>query len=121
MRDIDALIGDALDQEERDLLARIGDEPGFVRQAFGLFGGPTGWANIVLAVAQLVMFVGGIWAAWHFFEAADPLTALRWGLPAATLLIMAMVTKMVFLPVMYTQQVMRELKRFEVLMASRKA
>jgi hypothetical protein len=41
MRDIDNMIEEALGQEEREILRRIGGEPGFFSQAFGLFRGPT--------------------------------------------------------------------------------
>ena len=68
MRDVDELIDEALDAEERELLRTL-DEPGFFRQAFGVFSGPTGWMSVVMMFWQAVMFIAGVWAAWHFFEA----------------------------------------------------
>lgn len=117
MRDIDNMIEEALGQEERDILRRIGEEPGFFSQAFGLFRGPTGWVNVIMMVAQAVIFIAGAWAAWQFFQAGDPVSQLRWGLPAATLLILATILKMALVPRMETNLVIRELKRLELQLA----
>ena len=117
MRDIDNMIEEALGQEEREILRRMGGEPGFFAQAFGVFRGPTGWVNVVMMVAQAAIFIVGVWAAWHFFLAADPVSQLRWGLPAATLLILATILKMALLPRMETNLVIRELKRLELQLA----
>lgn len=121
MRDLDRMIDEALDGETRELLRRMGDEPGFFAQAFGVFGGPTGWVNLVLAIVQAVAFLAGAWAAWRFFQADDPVTQLRWGLPAAVLLIQGLILKMSLVPRMETNLVIRELKRIELQLAHRQA
>lgn len=117
MRDLDQMIDEALDAEERDLLRSIGDEPGFFAQVFGVFGGATGWVNLILMVVQGALFIAGVWGAWNFFEAADPLTAIRWGLPAAVLLLMALVMKLALWPTIQANRVIRELKRLELQIA----
>jgi hypothetical protein len=117
MRDLDRMIDEALGEEERDLLRRIPAEPGFFAQAFGLFRGPTGWVNALLMIVQGAAFLAGAWAAYRFFGAADPVTQLRWGLPGATLLILAAIIKMSLLPRMETNLVIRELKRLELQLA----
>jgi len=119
MRDIDVMIDEALDAEERELLRSIGEEPGYVGQALGLFAGRTGWVSVLLMVAQAVLFVGGLWAAWNFFQADEMLTALHWGLPAAVALLMALTIKLALYPVIHTNRVIRELKRMQLQMASR--
>jgi hypothetical protein len=111
------MIDEALDAEERELLRSIGEEPGFFSQALGIFGGPTGWVNALMMAAQAILFVAGIWAAWHFFEAIEPVGQLRWGIPAAVLLIMATIMKMALLPRMESNRLMRELKRIELQLA----
>ncbi len=113
----DERIDEALHAEERALLRSIGEEPGFFAQAFGLFGGPTGWVNAVLAIVQGALFLGGAWAAWHFFQATDPVAQLRWGLPAAVLLIVATIVKMALMPRLEGNRLMRELKRLELRIA----
>lgn len=119
MRDLDRLIDEALDDEEREVLRRIGEEPGFFDLALSLFSGRTGWVNLVLMVVQGVAFLGGVWAAWHFFDAVDPVAQLRWGLPSAVLLILAIILKMALLPRMETTLILRELKRIELQIARR--
>ena len=116
MQDIDRMIDEALDAEERELLRTL-DEPGFFRQAFGVFSGPTGWINMVMMFWQAVMFIAGIWAAWHFFGATDPVTQLRWGLPAMLLLIFAGMLKMALIPRLESNRIMREVKRLELQLA----
>ena len=113
MRNIDELIDRAVDEEERELLRSIGEERGFVGQVFGLFRGPLGWVGVVLIVAQSVMFVAGVWASWNFFEAIEPMAALRWGMPAAVLLIGALILKMSLWPTFEANRVLREIKRLE--------
>ena len=117
MRDLDLMIDEALDAEERELLRSIGEEPGFFSQARGIFAGPTGWVNTIMMVAQGLMFVAGAWAAWHFFQASEPVSQLRWGIPSAVLLIVSAIMKMALLPRMESNRLMRELKRIELQLA----
>lgn len=115
MRDIDQTLNDALDAEERELLRRIDEEPGHVEQALSLFSGRNGWVSMVLMATQSVLFVAGVWAAWKFFGADDALSALHWGLPAAVLLIMALMIKLALWPVMQANRLRLTLKRLELL------
>ncbi len=118
MQDIDERIDRAVDAEERELLRSL-DEQGFFTQALGVFGGPTGWVNVMMMIAQTVLFVAGVWAAWHFFQADEPVAQLRWGLPAAVLLILATMIKLALVPRMESNRLMRELKRIELQLAGR--
>jgi hypothetical protein len=118
MRDIDTLIEEALGREEREILSRIGEDPGFFGMAFGLFSGRLGWVNVLLMVVQAVTFLAGAYAAWMFFEAGDAVTQLRWGLPSAVLLILATMIKLGMWPQIHADRLMRELKRIELQLAS---
>jgi hypothetical protein len=117
MQDVDNLIEDALARDEREILARIGEEPGFFGMAFGLFSGKLGWVNILLMVVQGITFLAGVYAAWMFFEATDAVAQLRWGLPSAVLLILATMIKMAMWPNIHADRLMRELKRIELQLA----
>ena len=68
---------------------------------------------------QVVLFIAGVWTAWNFFEATDPVTQLRWGLPAMLLLIFAGMLKMALIPRLESNRVLREIKRVELQLASR--
>jgi hypothetical protein len=117
MRDLDKMIDEALGQEESELLKQIGHEPGFFAQAFGLFGGRLGWVNLLMMAVQAVLFVAGLYAGWMFFAANDPVLQLRWGLPAAVLLILATMIKLALWPEIHVNRLMRELKRIELQIA----
>jgi hypothetical protein len=117
MRDVDELIEEALAREEQEILARIGEEPGFFGLAFGLFSGRLGWVNALLMVVQGALFLAGVYAGWMFFEAGDAVSQLRWGLPAAVLLIVATMIKMAMWPNIHADRLMRELKRIELQLA----
>jgi hypothetical protein len=119
MRDLDAVIDEALSAEERELLKRIGDEPGFFGLAFGLFGGKLGWVNVVMMTIQAVAFVAGAYMAWRFFQAGEPVAQLRWGLPASVLLILSTMIKLGLWPEIHANRLMRELKRIELQLAQR--
>lgn len=115
MRDIDQTLTDALAAEERDLLRRIDDDPGHVEQVLSLFDGRTGWVSMVLMATQAVLFVAGVWATWRFFGADNTLSALHWGLPAAVLLIMALMIKLALWPVMQANRLRLAMKRLELM------
>jgi hypothetical protein len=117
MPDLERMIDQALHEEEGDLLRRMGEEPAFMDQAFGIFGGRTGWVNAYLIVAQTLIFFAGVWTAWMFFAAGDAVTQLRWGLPAAVLLLMAVMLKMAVWPTIQTNRVLRELKLIQLQLA----
>ncbi len=119
MRDTEMMIEEALDSEERELLRSIEEEPAYSEQALRLFKGRGGWVNIVLMVAQAVLFIGGVWASWNFFRATEALTALHWGLPAAVALLMALSIKLALYPVIQANRVIREMKRLELQLAFR--
>lgn len=117
MRDLDRLIDEALDGEERELLRGIGEEQGYMAQVTGLFVGRTGWVSALLMLVQGFLFIAGVWAGWHFFEATDLLAALRWGLPAGVMLLMSLTIKMAMWPTLHLNRLMREMKRIELQIA----
>jgi hypothetical protein len=116
MRDLDRMIDEALGAEESELLRSI-EEPGYIQQALGVFSGRTGWVNAVLMIFQGIAFIAGAWAAWNFFQMDEPVAQLRWGLPAAVLLLLAAIVKMAVLPRIETNRVILELKRIELQIA----
>jgi len=97
-----------------------GQEPGFVVLALSTMRGPQGWVARVLLVVQTVMFFAAIWAGWNFFAATEVLAALKWGLSAATLLILATQLKLSLVPQMQANRVILALKRLEQRLAAQK-
>ncbi|HEX8528032.1 MAG TPA: DUF6768 family protein [Allosphingosinicella sp.] len=117
MRDLDSMIDEALGEEEREVLRRIGEQPGFFERALGMFGAGTRWFVLLMMVIQLLLFIAGAWMAWMFFEAADPVTQLRWGLPAAVLLLMSLAIKLSVVPSIHANRIIIELKRLQLQLA----
>jgi hypothetical protein len=114
MNDLDRMIDRALEEERTAPESVFGHEPGMFEVGLSLFKGPRGWANLLTMTVQTTMFVGGVWMAWLFFQASDPLTALKMGLPAAVLLVMALVAKTSLAPFMAENRLMLELRRLEL-------
>ena len=119
--DLDRMIDEALNAEERELLSAIGEEPGYFTQAFDLFRGQLGWITWLMMIIQGIMFVVAVWMAIRFFNATDTLEALRWGLPSAVLVLMSGMMKLITAwPSLQANRVIREVKRLELQMARRK-
>lgn len=117
MQDIDRMIDEALEGENQALFRETAREPGYFNQAFGLLAGRNGWVNGVMVAVQASLFVAGLWAGWRFFGAETPLSALRWGLPAAVLVLMSLIIKLGMMPELQANRVIRELKRLELQLA----
>lgn len=117
MRDLDDLIEEALEDEERELLRSIGEKPGFVERALGLFGAGVKWMVAFMMIGQTLLFIAGVWAAWNFFGASEPVAQLRWGLPAAVLLLASLSVKLAVAPPIHANRILCELKRIELQLA----
>jgi hypothetical protein len=85
MSKLDEMINDALRTEDARLLEQYSHEPGYFRQALGLFRGPLGWVMWVTFIAQLLTFAAAGVAVWRMFATSDVLTGLRWGVLAIVL------------------------------------
>jgi hypothetical protein len=118
MNQLDKMIEAALSEEDRQLLARAGREPGYFTQVGGLLSGPLGWVNLLMMIVQAAFFFAGVWCAWNFFQAAEPLEAMRWGFPASVLLLTGALLKIATLwPSLQANRIIREVKRVELQLA----
>ena len=117
MDKLDKLISEALDDEDREILDKIGREQSYPEQALDLFRGKDGLLNILIFVWHLVFFLGGAYAAIQFFAATEVIEALRWGLSAAVLLLAGLVTKTSIFPSMQANRVLRSIKHLEMQIA----
>lgn len=109
----------ALHAEEQELLRQIATEPGYFSQLSGVLAGSTGWISGVLMLAQTALFAAAVWCGWQFYDAADSLTALRWGLPGMTFALMALMLKLAIWPVIQANRVLRAIKHLELQLANR--
>lgn len=117
MRDLDRMIEEALGQEESELLRTASGAPNIFERALGMFGAGVGWTIALMMVIQTGLVIAGVWALWNFFEAHDPVSQLRWGLPAVVLLLMSLIIKLAAASTVEHNRLMRELKRLELQIA----
>jgi len=113
MNKIDDLIGQALTEEDRALLASH-SEPGYLTQAFGLFRGPLAWVMWLVNVASGVAFLAGAYAIWQMFGTSDPLVAVKWGVASLFLFQVTTLCKTFMGNRMEANRLLRELKRIEL-------
>ena len=113
MNKIDELIGQALTEEDRALLASHG-EPGYIAQAFGLFRGPMAWVMWLVNIAAGVAFLGGAYALWQMAASADALVAVKWGVGSLFLFQVTTLCKSFMGNHMEANRMLRELKRVEL-------
>ena len=113
MNKIDDLIGRALTEEDRALLASHG-ESGYLAQAFGLFRGPMAWVMWLVNVAAGVAFASGAYAIWRMFGTTEPLLAVKWGVAALFLFQVTTLCKTFMGSRMEANRLLRELKRVEL-------
>ncbi|MFY0636730.1 DUF6768 family protein [Maricaulis maris] len=115
--DLDRLILEALDEEDRGILAELGEEPGYFAQAFGLFRGKLAW---VMWIAYIVNIIGAglaIWAAWKMFQTTDPVMTMRWGIAILVAVNVGLFMKGGLGLQMQNNRILRELKRVELQIA----
>jgi len=118
MNKLDRLIDQVFTGEDRQILQDT-RELSYFELGLGQFRGKLGWVTWLITVLQTIMFLGAVWLAVQFFAAEDVLLALKWGLPAAVLMLAAFVLKLSLVPQMQADRVLREIKRVELMLAAR--
>lgn len=116
MSNLDRLIEEALDEEDRAVLDKFGEQ-GVFAQTFGVFRGKTAWMSALLSVIMVFLFAGGVYCGYRFATAVETSTMLRWGAAAWLLLSGVIFLKLWFWMQMQTNQVLREVKRVELQIA----
>ncbi len=114
MNFLDIRIQELMDETDAHLL-RSSQPHGWLGLIRSLRQGRLAWMFWVVWLAQLALFVIGIWAAVQFFQATEVLSAVKYGISAATLLLVALQIKLSIAPHMQTERLLRELKRVEIL------
>lgn len=115
-KSVDDLIRDALETEEQALFENE-PEPGYFKQAIGLFRGPLGWVIWLVYVWQILTGAGAVYALWRLFGASDPVMAVKWGVAAILLALFAVTVKNFMGAHLEANRVLREIKRIELRVA----
>jgi len=115
--DLDRLILEALDADDRAVLGDLAEEPGYFAQAFGLLRGKLAW---VMWIAYIVNIIGAglaIFAAWNMFQTTDPVMTIRWGIGVVVAVNLGLFMKGGLGLQMQNNRILRELKRVELQLA----
>lgn len=120
MTKLDDLIEEALSAEDHDILEATAEQ-GWFELGLSQFRGQMGWVTWLIMILQVTMFLIGFWCAYQFFNANEMLAALKWGLPAAVMILMAIILKMSLVPQMQADRVLREVKRLELIVAKHRS
>lgn len=118
MTKIDDLIREALEGSDREAV-RDTEPLGYFALGLSQFTGKLGWVTWVIMIVQATLFFIGVWCAVHFFQATDVLMALKWGISGGVLILMATILKLSLMPQMQADRVIREIKRLELVLASK--
>lgn len=114
MSKLDDMIDEALSEEERALLEHYAGEPGYLRQALGLFRGRLGWVMWFVGITQLLLFLAALYALWELFAADELMHAMRWGVGAVVLVQLSTLLRSFMGMQFEANRVLREIKRLEL-------
>ena len=114
---LDRMIEEALSAEDREIFART-EELGWFQLGLAQFRGKLGWITWVVMTVQTVMFLAAVWCGIRFYGATEVMPALKWGLTAAVLAVLATLLKTMLMPQMQAERILREMKRLELLLVS---
>ena len=114
MNDIDNKIRAALQRSSSE------DEPNLAEEVITVFRGRHRWMHAIVVLVSLGFLALGGWAGFRFYEARDLREQLLFGGLALALLLAISIMKVWFWLEMHTNRVLRELKRIELLLVSRK-
>lgn len=117
MNEIDQKIQAALRRETAG--DPFAGEPNITEELLIAFRGRQRWLSTLLIVFNVAAFAGLIFAVMKFYGAADMTMQLRWGGVAFALLLVVSLLKIWFWLEIFTNRVLREVKRVELLLVSR--
>lgn len=118
MSKIDDLINESLSERDEALQNELANEPGYFRQAFGIFRGKLGWVMWFVMSGQLIVFAAAVLCLWSLFEADSALAAVQSGV-LAVILVQIMTFLRGFMGAHFeANRVLRELARLELRLAA---
>ena len=120
MTKLDDLIEEALSVEDRDILDATAEQ-GWFELGLSQFSGRLGWVTWLIMVLQVTMFLIGFWCAYQFYNSTEMLSALKWGISGAVMMLMGIILKMSLVPQMHADRILRELKRLELIIAKQRS
>lgn len=118
MNDLDQAIRQSLSAEDAALLDRLGADQTLHRQVLATFRGRLRWFNIAGWIAGVVLFGVGCVLARRFVQAQEVREMLLWGAASALAFAGVVLVKIWFWLELQKNEIVRELKRLELQLAS---
>lgn len=119
MKDLDQKIQAALRREGAD--AELTREPNIAQEVItAAFRGRHRVLTSVTFVVSFLLFVGAVGAGVKFYHATSSMEQIQWGALALLLILFVSFIKVWFWLEMHTNRVLRELKRVELLLVTRR-
>jgi hypothetical protein len=118
MNDVDRAIRQSLSTEDAALLDRLGADQSLHRQVLATFEGRLRWFNVMGWIAGIVLFGAACALTWQFVQAEELRDMLRWGAASALTFAGIALIKVWFWMELQKNDIVREVKRLEVQVAS---
>jgi len=118
MNNLDQAIRQSLSAEDAALFDRLGADQALHRQVLAIFEGRLRWFNALGWILGFVLFGLACVLTWQFIQAQDVRDMLRWGAAAALAFAGLALIKVWFWLELQKNDIVRELKRLEVQVAS---
>jgi hypothetical protein len=119
MKDLDQKIQAALQREGAD--PELTREPNIAQEVItATFRGRHRALMTFAFIYTFALFIAAVWAGVKFYHAPDVSSQIQWGGLALLLMMMVAFIKVWFWLEMHTNRVLRELKRLELLLATRR-
>jgi hypothetical protein len=119
--DLDRLINEALDADDRAVLGELAEEPGYFAQAMGLFRGKLAWVMWLAYIVNILAVAVAIWGVWKMFQTTDPVMTIRWAVLILASQSIGLFMKSGLGYQMMSNRTLREIKRLELQLARRQA
>lgn len=123
MDKLDEMIREALDDEDREILDKIGWDQSSTDMVGDMFRGRIGLLNLSLIAGLLIWFGLGLFAIWKAYTVTELVDVVRWGLMATVFILGTVITKVGLLPSFQANRMLHAIKRLEMqvaLLASRR-
>ncbi len=118
MNNLDQKIQAALRSEGAS--AELLHEPNLAEEVLTAFRGRNRFFTLFYFVLNLIIFGFAVWASVRFYHAATVSAQLQWGALAGMLIMAMSFMKIWFWLEMHTNRMLRELKRVELLLVTRR-
>ncbi len=116
---LDIRIQELMNETEEHLL-RSSQPLGWRGLVRSMVKGRLGWTVWTNWVLQVIVIIGAVYAAIEFYNATDVLSAVKYGLTGAVLVVLAAMFKLSMTPHIQTERVLRALKRVEILILAQR-